>query len=103
MRILLRFRAKLCYAIATILSLITIALIVMLVIGYLPEFATYPIDYVVKFIPDDNDGLLVLCFFGLIIGIIVVPGILIFGFIKLGHHLEKQSWIARRRRPITTV
>jgi fumarate reductase subunit D len=103
MKKLLRFRAKICYGLATILSVFTTALFVMLVVGYIPEFVTYPLDFAVGFFPRDNDGLLLICFFGLVVSLIVVPGLLIFGLIKLGHYLEKRSWRFRRLRPIVTA
>ena len=103
MKKILHPRAKLCYMLAVILSAISVVLLVMLVFGQVPEFMISPVDWVIQFFPKDNDLLLLLCFFGMIISLVLIPGLLILGFIKLGHYLEKKSWKVRRQRPIITL
>jgi hypothetical protein len=102
MKVLLQVRAKLCYALAAILFVAAVVLIAMLGVGYVPEFAAYPVDWVVSFFPKDDTGLLLLCIVILPFFLILVPVLLIYGLIKRGKYLEKQAWKVRRRRPIRT-
>ena len=96
----LRFRSRLCYILATILAVFSLVLLVMLVVGYLPDFMAYPLDWIISFFPQDDDELFLLCFICLVFGLLAIPGIIIFGLIKRGQYLERRARREYRIQPI---
>ena len=95
----LRFRSRLCYIRATILTVFSLVLLVMLVVGYLPDFMAYPLDWIISFFPHDDDELLLLCLICLVFGLLAIPSIIIFGLIKRGQYLERRARREYRIRP----